>query len=173
MEGKLTELTEGADSTGYVYDADGNLLIRDAGKGERVLYAGATEVHLKKDGSTWAQRYYGTEELTVAVRTNRTGANKLYFLAGDGHGTSSIAIASDSQAVTKRYMTVFGAERKTGATGAWVDDRAFLGKTHDSGTGLTHLGAREYDPALGLFLSADPCSNREAPVPQRVRVRGE
>ncbi|WP_405712662.1 MULTISPECIES: RHS repeat-associated core domain-containing protein [unclassified Streptomyces] len=155
-EGKLAKLTEGADSTDYLYDGDGNLLIRDAGNGERILYAGATELHLRKDGTTWAQRYYGTENLTVAVRTNQTGANKLHYLTGDEHGTSSVAIASDTQAVTKRYMTVFGAERKAGAVGSWIDDRAFLGKTHDSGTGLTHLDAREYDPALGLFLSADP-----------------
>src|SRR5690606_9919060 len=42
------------------------------------------------------------------------------------------------------------------AVGTWVDDRGFLGKTHDEDTGLTHVGAREYDPVLGAFLSVDP-----------------
>ncbi|MEV7680338.1 RHS repeat-associated core domain-containing protein [Streptomyces sp. NPDC088341] len=32
----------------------------------------------------------------------------------------------------------------------------FLGKPTDASTGLTHVGAREYGPATGRFLSADP-----------------
>ncbi|WP_407699304.1 RHS repeat-associated core domain-containing protein [Streptomyces alkaliphilus] len=31
-----------------------------------------------------------------------------------------------------------------------------LGVTEDEATGLVHLGAREYDPAPGRFLSLDP-----------------
>ncbi|WTL28661.1 RHS repeat-associated core domain-containing protein [Streptomyces sp. NBC_01498] len=154
-EGKLGKVTEGAKETGYLYDADGSLLIRSEKNGERVLYAGGTELHLKADGKFWAQRFYGTQNLTVAVRSNQSGANKLQYLAGDHHGTSSLAIASDTQAITKRYMTVFGAER-AGAIGEWGNDRGFLGKTHDKATGLTHVDAREYDAALGRFISVDP-----------------
>ncbi|MFE5586904.1 polymorphic toxin-type HINT domain-containing protein [Kitasatospora sp. NPDC056531] len=32
----------------------------------------------------------------------------------------------------------------------------FVGGTNDATTGLTHLGAREYDPANGRFISVDP-----------------
>jgi len=39
---------------------------------------------------------------------------------------------------------------------AWPDDKRFLGKPVDTPTGLTHIGAREYDPGLGRFLSVDP-----------------
>ncbi|MFD5681887.1 RHS repeat-associated core domain-containing protein [Streptomyces bacillaris] len=154
-EGRLESLSEGARSTDYVYDADGNLLIRSEKNGERVLYAGGTELHLKSDGKFWAQRFYGTQQLTVAIRSNESGTNKLQYLAGDRHGTSSLAIASDTQAFTKRHMTVFGAER-AGAIGLWPGDRGFLGKTHDRSTGLTHVDAREYDAALGRFISVDP-----------------
>ncbi|MFF6780675.1 RHS repeat-associated core domain-containing protein [Streptomyces sp. NPDC012510] len=155
-EGRLTKLTEGTEATDYIHDADGNLLIRADQNGERVLYAGSTEVHLRKNGSVWAQRHYGTKELTVAVRTNRSGTNKLYFLAGDHQGTAGLTIEAGTQAITRRYQTVFGEAREEGSIGDWVDDRGFLGKTHDSGTGLTHLGAREYDPVLGVFISVDP-----------------
>ncbi|MGY5056325.1 RHS repeat-associated core domain-containing protein [Streptomyces sp. 900105755] len=60
-----------------------------------------------------------------------------------------------SQAVTKRYTTPFGASR-TGGTGTWPDDKAFLGKSADSSSSLTYVGAREYDPVTGRFLSVDP-----------------
>ncbi|WP_435611229.1 RHS repeat domain-containing protein [Streptomyces sp. C10-9-1] len=35
-------------------------------------------------------------------------------------------------------------------------EQGFVGGTMDESTGLTHLGAREYDPALGRFISVDP-----------------
>jgi RHS repeat-associated protein len=39
---------------------------------------------------------------------------------------------------------------------AWRGERGFVDGTADASTGLTHLGAREYDPALGRFISVDP-----------------
>ncbi|MFD6987163.1 hypothetical protein ACFWAX_41965, partial [Streptomyces sp. NPDC059956] len=46
-ENKLSKLVEGTNTTSYLYDADGELLIRRNTGGETVLYAGATEVHLE------------------------------------------------------------------------------------------------------------------------------
>ncbi|WP_241740846.1 polymorphic toxin-type HINT domain-containing protein [Streptomyces sp. L2] len=156
-EGKLTKLTEAGTSTDYIYDAGGNLLIRSTQDGERVLYDGATELHLRADGTTWAQRYYSAAGITAAMRSNQTGHEKLTFLTGDRHGTSSLALTPDTaQTYTKRYTTPFGADRGTPAYGPWPDDKGFLGKTRDTNTGLTHIGAREYDPTIGQFLSTDP-----------------
>ncbi|MFC8765588.1 RHS repeat domain-containing protein [Streptomyces sp. NPDC057193] len=156
-EGKLTKLTEGTATTDYLYDADGQLLIRRASgtTGETVLYLGATEVHLKGT-KRWANRYYTAAGSPIALRTNETGAEKLHFLAADHHATGNLSITADStQALTKRYTSPFGAAR--GATsGTWPDDKTFLGKPADTGTNLTHIGAREYDPTLGQFISVDP-----------------
>lgn len=157
-EGDLGKLVEGSSTTGYVYDADGSLLIRRNTAGETVLYLGATEVHLDTRTSTakrWAQRYYTAGESTVALRSNRTGTDTLTWLAADRHGTSALAVESTTQSVTKRYNTPFGGNR-SGGTGTWADDKGFLGKTSDTDTGLTHLGAREYDPVTGRFISVDP-----------------
>ncbi|WP_324614286.1 RHS repeat-associated core domain-containing protein, partial [Streptomyces kebangsaanensis] len=156
-EGKLTKLTENATSTDYLYAADGTLLIRATKNGERILYAGATELHLRVNGTTWAQRYYTAGAVTAAVRSNESGTNKLTYLTGDHHGTSTLAISPDTaQAFTKRYTTPFGADRGTPLYGPWPDDKGFLGKTRDTTTGLTHIGAREYDPTIGQFISIDP-----------------
>ncbi|MFI7288831.1 RHS repeat domain-containing protein [Streptomyces anulatus] len=92
---------------------------------------------------------------TTGVAERPRPARFLRFLAADHHGTSSIATYATTQAVTKRYSTPFGAPRGTKPT-SWPDDKAFLGKPADSATGLTHIGAREYDPGIGQFISADP-----------------
>ncbi|NEB05738.1 RHS repeat-associated core domain-containing protein [Streptomyces sp. SID13726] len=127
--------------------------------GETVLYLeDGTEVHLDTSTSTakyWAQRYYTAAGQTIALRTNKSGTGTLSWLAADQHGTSSLVLDATSQAVTKRYTTPFGASR-AGGTGTWPDDKAFLGKSADSSTGLTYVGARQYDPTIGRFLSVDP-----------------
>ncbi|WP_329220622.1 RHS repeat-associated core domain-containing protein [Streptomyces sp. NBC_01485] len=156
--------TKPATRTGYLYDAGGELLIRraDTTDGESVLYLGTTEVRLKTSGGGAAKalsgaRYYKAGDKTFAVRTATSGVTgtKLTFLAGDDHGTSALAVDSGTLAYVKRYTTPFGAARGAAAT-TWPDDKGFLGKPADTTTGLTHLGAREYDPATGRFLSVDP-----------------
>ncbi|MFC0498814.1 RHS repeat-associated core domain-containing protein [Streptomyces mutabilis] len=155
-EGKLTSLTENGKTTDYLYGADGTLLIRSTEDGERILYAGATELHLRADGTSWAQRHYGSGDVTVAVRSNETGSDELSYLANDLHGTSTLAVDATDQAYSRRYMTPFGAPRGTVTGSAWPDDKGFLGKTTDTGTGLTHVDARQYDPEIGQFISVDP-----------------
>ncbi|MER8044203.1 RHS repeat-associated core domain-containing protein [Streptomyces sp. NPDC094032] len=172
-EGKLSSLTEGTKRTEYLYDAEGALLMRRAvGDGESVLYLGATEVHLKVAGATtktWATRTYTAGVVSIAVRTTESGSGSLSFLAGDHHGTSSLALDAVTQAVTKRYTTPFGSPR-SGTVGTWPDDQGFLGKPADAGTGLTHIGAREYDPQIAQFLSVDP--RLESSKPQSMNGYG-
>ncbi|MFF8391807.1 RHS repeat domain-containing protein, partial [Cellulosimicrobium funkei] len=146
----------------YLYDASGELLIRRAkGDGDTVLYLpGGNEIRLTTKGTTKTlsgTRYYTANGQTIAVRTAVSGASgtKLNFLAADHHGTSSILLDATTYAVTKRYSTPFGDVRGTKAT-TWPDDKAFLGKPADASTGLTHVGAREYDPSIGQFVSVDP-----------------
>lgn len=166
-EGQLVSTSEPATGTkpkldtSYLYDASGELLIRRAsGDGDTVLYLGATEVHLTTKGTTktlTGTRYYSAAGQTIAVRTATNGitGSKLSFLAGDPHGTASLVMDSTTWAITKRYTTPFGAPRGTKPAN-WPDDKVFLGKPADASTGLTHIGAREYDPTIGQFISVDP-----------------
>nr|WP_246041246.1 RHS repeat-associated core domain-containing protein [Streptomyces cadmiisoli] len=165
-EGKLASLTEQTKQTNYLYDANGSLLIRRAtGDGDTVLYLGDTEVRLTTQGSTktlTGTRYYSAGGQTIAVRTAAAGTTKLSFLATDPHGTATVALDATTWAITKRYTTPFGAARGT-APSSWPDDKRFLGKPADDATGLTHIGAREYDPGIGQFLSVDPILATGAP----------
>ena len=95
------------------------------------------------------------QTITVRTATAGTSGTKLSFLAADHHGTSSVALDADTYAITKRYTTPFGAPRGS-KPATWPDDKAFLGKPADTSTGLTHIGARQYDPATGQFVSVDP-----------------
>ncbi|MFE2163936.1 RHS repeat domain-containing protein [Streptomyces sp. NPDC059447] len=154
-EGKLTKLTEGTGATEYVYDANGELLIRRDPAGETILYTASSEVHLKGT-KKWATRSYTFAGTKIAVLTNESGTAKLSYVASDAHGTSSLTVsADDTQTVSKRYTTPFGAARGP-LPSNWPDDKRFLDKPEDTSTSLTHIGAREYDAALGQFLSVDP-----------------
>ncbi|MFF3381153.1 polymorphic toxin-type HINT domain-containing protein [Streptomyces sp. NPDC002680] len=157
-EGSLEKVTEADKSTTeYLNDADGKRLIR-RDSGGTTLYLGETELRLDKaTGAVRATRYYGHGGETVAVRTT-TG---LTWIAGDHNGTANIQIDAATQNVTRRQMKPFGEDRGTGAT-AWVGERGFVDGIEDP-TGLTHLGAREYDPSTGRFVSVDPVADLKDP----------
>ncbi|MGW4786512.1 RHS repeat-associated core domain-containing protein [Streptomyces sp. NPDC004230] len=150
--GALTKVTEaGGSQTSYLYDATGNRVQRKDPSGTTVYLPG-TELKLSADGTkTEATRYYEYAGQTVAVRT----ASKVSFIASDHHGTGELAIDSTTGAVSQRRYDPFGVERGE-KTGTWPGEKGYVGGTIDASTGLTHLGAREYDAAIGKFISVDP-----------------
>jgi RHS repeat-associated protein len=156
-EGHLASAAEGANTTSYLYDAEGNLLIRRAPTGT-TLYVGETELRRNGDGTVAATRYYTYGGSVIAVRT----AGLLSWLVPDHHGTGQLAIDGVSLSVARRYLLPFGAPRGPAAAG-WPGEKGFVGGTTDSSTGLTHLGAREYDPLIGRFISVDPIIDVDDP----------
>jgi RHS repeat-associated protein len=148
-EGRLDTTSDPAGQTKYIYSADGIRLIR-RDPGGSTLYLPSSEMRWDRaSNATSCTRFYDFNGATVAQRT----AAGLTWLGGDHHGTQQLAIAAVGQAVNRRYETPFGAER--GSPVLWPNEKGFVGGTRDP-TGLTHLGAREYDPAIGRFVSVDP-----------------
>jgi len=139
-----------AGATSFVTTADGARLLRkDAGGA--TLYLTGQEIRLDHaTGERKGTRYYTHGGKTIAVRAN----GRLTWTPSDHQNSVTLAIDADSLVVSRRRFDPFGAPRGPGAT--FPSDRGFVGGTVDASTGLTHLGARDYDPLLGRFVSVDP-----------------
>jgi RHS repeat-associated protein len=146
-----------SDQTSYLYDADGNRIIA-ATASAHTLYLPDTELSTNANGDVaYCQRYYGQPGAPTVMRHTYGGTSStLTALATDHHGTAIATIAlTAGQAIQRQKTDPFGVPRGTGDS-HWQSHRGYLGGTDDTTTGLTHLGAREYDPDTGYFISADP-----------------
>ncbi|WP_285663455.1 RHS repeat-associated core domain-containing protein [Actinorhabdospora filicis] len=151
-EGRLDTLTVAAKTTSFVYDADGARLVRTDPDGSKKLFLGDTDLTSSKGASVvTGNRYYSWNGQTVAVRASN---GKLTWQVSDHHGTASLSVDAATLSFTYRRTTPYGEDRGASAAN-WPDARGFLGGEQDS-SGLTHIGAREYDPNLGSFISVDP-----------------
>lgn len=150
-QGQLATDTTANGTTNYVYNADGSLFIRrDPSK--TTLFIGDEQLVLDAaTGTLTGSRYYTINGTTVAMRVSDS---TWYELIPDRQGTDTLAINDNSQAVTRRSYTPFGQARTTPDN--WPGDTGYVGGTPDDTTGLENMGAREYDPQTGRFISPDP-----------------
>ncbi len=164
-EGHLTKITADDGNGGtktvasYVYDADGNRLISRTAD-TSTLYLGATQLTITNgDVKPKATRYYDLGGGNQAIRTDD---GTLSFLISDHLGTAQLAINATDLTMEQRRSTPFGTARGD-APASWPGNKGFIGGVEDDGSGLTHLGARDYDPATGRFISVDPVLDTSDP----------
>ncbi len=159
---KLASDQTSAGTTSYVYDASGNVVVR-RDPGQTTFYMGDEQIVLNTAANTVSgTRFYSIGGTTIAARTSVTAVD---YLIPDRLGTDLLAVNASTQAVTRRQYLPFGAAR--GAVPAvWPGDRGYVGGSADPATSMETLGARQYDPVTGRFLSADPVF--EAGDPQQV-----
>jgi RHS repeat-associated protein len=160
-EGHLRQVTgPGNRTTTYLYDADGGRLVRrdPGGTGTTLYLPGGQEVNVAPGSSTaTGTRYYDHAGKPVGVRT-KAG---LSFVVGDHHGTGEVAVEASDLSVTRRRSLPFGGPRGAVPTN-WPGDKGFVGGTRDV-AGLVQLGARQYEPATGRFVSVDPLIDQTDP----------
>jgi RHS repeat-associated protein len=101
--------------------------------------------------TTTGVRYYTFGSEVIGETTPST----LYWLDGNGQGTMTTAVQAfdESGTVIRRAATPYGTP--IAGTGTWPDDRTFLNDPYDTATGLVTVGARQFDPTIGLFVSVD------------------
>ncbi|WP_242439048.1 ricin-type beta-trefoil lectin domain protein [Streptomyces sp. CB00455] len=165
--GTNQQWTPADNTTTYIYDAEGNRLIEETGS-SRTLHLGEAEITVNKAGQAIdAIRYYsGPGGVTTTRQTNgKNTGHKLTVLLADHHNTATIAVeATTGQRVTRRKLDPYGNQRGA-VTDNWPGSRTFLGTGNDdTATGLTHIGAREYEPATGRFISVDPVIDMADPL---------
>src|SRR6266536_3306539 len=153
LEGHLGTLADSSGTASYLYDASGARLISRDSTGS-TLYLGTTEIHQDNAGAVTANRFYGD----CAVRTSGGG---LSWLAADHHATGQLSINAGDLSVNRRKSDPFGNPR--GTQPSWPTNHGYVNGITDP-TGLTHLGAREYDPGIGRFISVDPILDLADPV---------
>jgi RHS repeat-associated protein len=157
VRGKLSTVTTGGVTQSSIYDASGTLLMQSDPTNGTTLFLGATELHVAAGSSTpSAVRTYSVNGIPVAERTSTAGVagSVLLFLGVDANQTADVEIDATSGANTRRFVDPYGNPR--GASSAsWSSGHIYLNSPASKLSGLTQLGARAYDPALGRFLSVD------------------
>jgi RHS repeat-associated protein len=155
---KLAAATDNqGDSSSYIYDASGNLLLQTDNTNTTTLYLPDEQLVATTNPSTGTVTVTGTRYYTIGGVTAaaRTSAGTIQYLTGDQHGTSMAALDSATLTASHRYYTPFGALRWP-YPATWPGNKGFVGGTTDTTTALTNLGAREYNPAAGTFTNPDP-----------------
>ncbi|WP_448700962.1 polymorphic toxin-type HINT domain-containing protein, partial [Streptomyces avidinii] len=158
-QGKIDKITGTGESggTSYLYDTGGNQLIRRE-PGKTTLNLGTDQITLDTATTKVSNvRTYGAPGGLSITRTTTAGVSSLAYQSSDHHGTNGVQFNATDLAQVRRPADPFGNERGTRPTpGAWVGDKGFVGGTKEKSTGFTLLGAREYDPTTGRFISPDP-----------------
>jgi RHS repeat-associated protein len=140
----------------YSYDAAGNRVRSTDAGGSVINYlvdptSKAPQVLAETDGSGQVVASYTVGLGLISQRRN--GADSFYLQ--DGHGSTK-ALADSSGSVTDSYAyDAFG--QLLASAGTTANSFLYAGEQNDAATGLYYLRARYYSPAVGRFLTTDPC----------------
>ena len=156
--GRVSSIADGTTTENSIYTADGQLLLRWGASDGASLFLGDTV--LRTVGTTTTGiRSYRAAGIAVAERTSGS-AGGLWWLSPDPVGTVGLQINAATGAVTRRWMDPYGVSR--GGSTTWSSNFGYLNQPK-SATGLTQLGARAYDSALGRFITVDPLLDTSDP----------
>jgi len=157
-QGRLATVTEpSGDATRMYYNTGGDRLARvDADGGATLFLIGHELSRSATDGTVGAVRYYEHDESVIASRD----ATELTWLGSDHQDTAQWSVNATTMVSTVQRQDPFGAKR--GAQQQFLGQRGFVGSITDP-TGLSHMGARQYDSLLGRFISVDPKVDYEDP----------
>jgi len=152
LENLMTVVKQnGAQQQAYAYDGLGRR-IKTLGNPPSTwtasLYGGADPI-FERDRSGVITKYVFANGLRVAKITP-SGAVAYYL--GDALGSTRRVLDASRTTVFSTDYEPFG--KPVASSGA--EAYTYTSEKHDDPTGLVYLRARQYDPEIGRFLSADP-----------------
>jgi len=144
----------------YEYDAVGSRVVEHKSDGAEVLSLGNEFERTTAGGGGSAVQdkfriFASAGEVAQLVYDEETGSAQIYYLHRDRQRSVLFTTDGTGQASEVRDFDLFGEPK---ATPSWanVTSEAFTGHRNDAETGLVNAGARLYDAAFGVFVSADP-----------------
>jgi RHS repeat-associated protein len=150
QENRLVWASTGGVTTTFSYDANGALVKKEDPLVGTTYYVGPHYEVLTESGEDpVVTKYYFHGGKRVAM--DRDGV--VQYLVGDHLGTTSIVLNDQGGVVAESRHYPYGEERWS--SGTLPTDYRFTGQRSDSGLGLYFMDARQYDPALGRWISAD------------------
>lgn len=159
-EGKLATSTVSGATTSFLYDTAGTRILKREPATTTLYLPGGQELILTKATNTVTGNRYYSLPGGSAIRTSSD--NRLRFLIADHHNTNTLSITSTTLSFNRRKTLPYGTQR--GAPPAfWPGQKGFVGGDTDTTTNFTHIGAREYDPSTGQFISVDPLLSLDLP----------
>lgn len=154
--GRLDTIETSEGTVRFYDDANGNRILRIDPNGDITAWVAGYELTYSAATSiVQASRYYRHGGDTIAVRN---GTGDIQWLASDHHGTNQWIVNGDTLTTKVRRYDPFGNERGASSP-SWPDQRGFVGGIINDQAGLTTIGAREYEPSFGRFLSRDPIAD--------------
>ena len=159
-EGRMQEVHVGISDSQFVYDANGQRLLKitfptRTAPPNYTLYVGGYEEELNSGAYTV---YYSFGGKGVGLRRGSQGSsNGQYRMVGDHLGGTTLLIdcGNTPQVVQRQYYKPYGEIGWSWSAAGSLTSIGFTGQRLDSDSGLMYYGARFYDPALSYFVSAD------------------
>ncbi|MFD9303023.1 RHS repeat-associated core domain-containing protein [Streptomyces sp. NPDC060048] len=159
-EGKIATSTVSGTTTSFLYDTAGTRILKRDPATTTLYLPGGQELILTKATNTVTGNRYYTVPGGTAIRSSSD--SRVRFLVADHHGTNTLSVSATTLTYNRRKSLPYGAQR--GAPPAfWPGQKGFVGGDTDTTTGFTHIGAREYDPTTGQFISVDPLLEIDKP----------
>jgi RHS repeat-associated protein len=154
---RLTQTTGSGSTVNYIYNGDG-LKVRRAGPDgvTRYYYDGIRPIWETDDAQTMTAQLDRDIFGNLLSRREASGARR--YIHHDGLGGTTLVTNESGASVASMLYDAWGQVRSNsgGAHGKY----RFTGAELDLTTGLYHMGARFYDPAIGRWLKEDSVQER-------------
>ncbi|GEM_PF-2048856 len=172
-EGRLIQWVsaDGSTTVKYGYDGEGQRfemqVITSSTTTTTTYLSNLEESTSVNGGSAAVTGYFSFNGQRLGEYQNSSGA--WYYLLSDGLSSTTVVVNSTG-VVAAQLFAPYGQVRWAGGT--MPTSFAFTGQRADSATGLDYYVARYYDPAAGIFTSADTVLGKGAGLNRYAYVSG-